>query len=184
MTQINLGDDYPGYANLRDIIHQLFGKPANLFRGDYNVVIDDDLKDDVRIGGGSCIQIMVRYSFRDERFMRILKHVFEDYHLKRDFLRSKAMIRYSDATRWYGAAESGYFKKVDKKASVSNFTVRHVTMLEVMDKKTKKRVEVKIEGNAFDAMDKAVKLLYPESHIEEEKEAVSRARNTKKGGSE
>lgn len=183
MAILDLSEDTPGTNALRDYIHQTYAKPVRILRDEYTIFVDTDRPNDIDVGSGPCIIIMTRFWPSDARFLPIIAHVFRDYDLRAKFLHSKALIRRSDAEKWYSVSEYGYFRKVDKKVSVNNFTVRHITMLEITDKKTKKRVEVKIEGNAFDAMDRAVRLLYPESHIEEEKEALRRARRTQKGES-
>lgn len=179
MAQWNLSDGHANSELVRDAVHQLFGKPAGLFRDEYNIVIDTDITDNLRIGEGTVVQIMIRYLPNDPRFQPILKHIFNNYPLK-SMLRSKALIRRSDAEKWYGASESGYFKKVDKKVGLDTCVVRYITKLEVVDKKTKRSVTVEIQGDAFKAREIAIKLLYPESDNEEYKDAIRRARRIKK----
>ena len=184
MPVLNLSEDSIAYETIRDWIHQTYGKPAGLLRDEYNVVINTDMPEDLIIGAGACVQILTRHypmsnGTLNELFQSILVRAFRDYNLK-EFLRSKALIRASDAAKWYSAAETGFFRKSARKDGLDTCTTRYITTLEVTDKKTKRSVRVEIEGSAFEARQKAIKLLYPDTEREEEKAALRRARrNTK-----
>lgn len=157
MALITFQDDVR--AAFDDWIHTEYGKKAGLKRHEYSVQIDTDCTDDVRIAAGATIMIVIPLTPGHPNFNKLLRHVFRDYPLQ-EFLRTKALVRASDAVKWYSVSESGFANKLPKKPAYDAYSVRFVTRLVMQDKKTKKKVEVEIEGAAFQAQQIALQMLY------------------------
>lgn len=151
---------------LQQWIHNEYGRDSSLLREDYYVSVDPELDHDVFIGCGSTIQIIVKFPPGHPKFYSCLKSVFR-YPELRALKRSKALVKKSDAERWYSLALSNMDKPLPVlkrgETFIGSVRTRLLTQLEVTDQKTGRIVTVTIEnGNAFAAQDKAIKILFGE----------------------
>jgi hypothetical protein len=151
---------------LQDWVYKEYARDAGLLRDEFVVLIDPEQKHDVFMGCGSTIQIIVRYPPGHSKFFTVLKSAFGYKYLKQ-LRRSKALVRKSDAERWYSVEFSNMERALPllkrNENYVSHCTTRYLTQLAVYDKKSGREVVVTIEnGNAFDAQAKAYELLFGE----------------------
>lgn len=144
---------------IADWIHKEYGKDFGLLQHEYKVIFDERCDGDVEVQAGATILIIIPYVPMHPKFRPTLRHIADTFKL-RDFLRGKSLIRREDALKWYHAKFSGFDVPIARKNSVQSFTQEWVTTLVMTDKKTKRRVEVKVVGSAFDAQAAALKLLY------------------------
>jgi hypothetical protein len=152
---------------VKDWIHKEYGRKAGLFPYEYDVQYGDAMKNEIEIKCGKVILILIKYPPWHEEFKPTLRRVFSRIDL-REFLRSQALVKYDpEVARWrslkMNRIADDIIKHEDKTfggKKLNKYTVRYVTELEVVDNKTKARVAVKLDGNAFTALDKALKILY------------------------
>lgn len=145
-------------------IHKEFAKKAGLLEHEYTVQFDSDMVNEVEIRCGKQILILCKYPPYPpylEDFKSAMRRVFSRIDL-RQFIRSQALVRATDAIKWRSLKVHNLTNetKDQRKVTVNSYDVRYVTILEVVDKKTRAKVEVGIEGSAFEALNKALKILY------------------------
>lgn len=142
-------------------VHNEYGRKAGLQPDDYAIVFNVTADYDVEIKAGATITIITRFPPWHSRFKQTMKSVFENPNIK-GFKRGKSLIRHSDAVRWYGLSERNMNVPQPKKSTLSDVQVSYITKLRLLDKKSRREVVVEIEGSAFDAYNKALKLLFGE----------------------
>jgi hypothetical protein len=170
---------------MHDVIHQLYGKKAKLFKNEYMVHFDVDLVHngnvvDYIISAGKCIHIAIRSLPTPElweRTCKILNRIFiTNPHKIREFLRpdsGMSLILRKDAIKWFGLAEANFdadpihtntrneFNR--KRISVNSFTQKTIISIMVVDKETSRSATVEItNGNIFEAQGRALKQIYGE----------------------
>lgn len=153
---------------LHNWIHDNYGKKSDLMRDEYNVSIDMDLENDVFIGAGSTIQIIIKYPPDHPKFHTVLKSVFSGVNIDlRKLRRSKALVKKSDVERWFSLAYSNMEVDLPRlkrnETYMSQVRTRLLSQVQVTDKKTGRDVTITIEnGNAFNAIDEALRILFGE----------------------
>ena len=153
---------------IKDWIHKEYGRKSGLFVTDYDVQFDDAMVNEIEIHCGKRILILCKYPPWHEEFKHTLRRVFSRIDL-REFLRSHAVAKYDPEFAKWRALKMNRITEQTKKHNaehnmgghkLNSYTVRYITELEVIDKKTKMKVIVKIEGSAFDALNRGLKILY------------------------
>jgi hypothetical protein len=149
-------------AKLKDFIHANYGRASGLLRDDYNIMFDVDSQHDVEMHSGAVVNIILKFPPGHYKFEICLKQAFSFQHIKQ-LLRSKALVKRADFERWHGVSFSNMEATIPKRPSVRDVRTHYVTQLHMQDTRTKRSVIVEVEnGNAFDANDKATKLLFGE----------------------
>lgn len=146
---------------VNDWIHAEYGKKAGLLQHEYVVQFDDAMINETEIKCGKQILILCKFPPWHPDFKPTLRRLFSRVDIK-GFLRSQALVRASDAIKWRALKLNNATDKAkdQKHISVNSYNLRYITSLEVVDKKTRMKVEVTIEGSAFEALDKALKIMY------------------------
>ena len=170
---------------MHDVIHQLVGKKAKLFKNEYMVHFDPELMHngayvDYIISAGKTVHIAIRSLPTPEyweRTHKILRRVFlENPHPIREFLRPDAgmsLVRRKDASKWFGLSESNFdqdpihtnsrneFNR--KRVSANSFTQKTIISIQITDKESNRSATVEItNGNIFEAQRRALKQIYGE----------------------
>jgi len=152
---------------LHEWIHANYGRKSKLHKDEYMVHFDQELTwngsyIDMLIKAGKIVHICLRCLPTPEqadRFQSLLKHAFNQN--LREFKRSTALVRKSDAIKWYALAFTKPEEERPKKVKVNSF--ERIVCVKLVDKRTKKEVIVEMANtNYFDAQDLALRILYGE----------------------
>lgn len=143
-------------AIFQQCIHRDYGKLAELLPHEYHVIIDERGDYECEVKAGKPILIAITYSPLHPKFKPVMKEVFTSWPL-RDFIRTP--IRESKLQE---LSMSGITEPIAKKNNMQSFVSEYITLLRMTDKKTKRSVEIKMTGSAFDVQDEALRLLYGE----------------------
>ena len=164
---INFFKDEEANKFFQDFVHENFAKKSGLMKHEYMLHFDPELQwhetnVDFVITCGKILHIALRCYPTSHNLGELLKSCFSQ-DLKR-MLRSYALVRKEDAERWYGLAIKLGDEEINmKKVRMNSFSREMITAIKLIDRKTKKTVIVDIiNGDAFTAQDKALKLLYGE----------------------
>ena len=149
-------------------IHDKYGRAAGLLRSDYYMHIDPDLRNsahggpcDVAIYAGGVIHIWIRYGpASGKAFTDCLAGVFVETRIKQ-FLRSKMIVKKTDALSWYGLERRFVdLPPISKKTKVRSVVTDVITMVRVREIKTNREEMVAvINGDAFSAQAEAFRRL-------------------------
>lgn len=163
---LNLDEIMPGMAEkMHDKLHLKYGVQVGLFKEQYRIFFDPDpeVPDwDVKISAGKVVHILLRTApwFDDFDTRLRLALVNHKPHF-RAFLRSATEDKKDNA--WEGLITKYPEVEDKKKVNVNAFARQVVISVRLIDKKTKKIVEVITRnGDVFTAQEMALKQLYGE----------------------
>lgn len=152
---------------VQEFIHEHFGKPSGLMSHEYIVHFNPNLEwhgspVDFVVTSGKTLQIAVRCLPTSPELPRFLRSCFSN-DLKK-MIRTYALVRKEDAEKWYALAVREGEEKINmKRVRMNSFKKEILVSVKLTDRSTKKTVIVDvINGNMFDAQDKALRLLYGE----------------------
>ena len=153
---------------LHSFIHKNFGRKCGLLSHEYEIHFDPsleyhDMSADYVIEAGRVVHVGLRCLPTTERMMFLCRRAFGQS--LRPFLRSHALVRKEDAERWHVLAVREGDEEISKRRrnAINRCTVEIITQVRLIDKKTRKAVTVEtVNGNAFEAKEKAYMQLYGE----------------------
>lgn len=155
---------------IREFIHENFGKRSGLMIHEYMIHFKPDLewhgtKVDFVVTSGKILHIAVSCLPTSPELPKLLRDCFK--HDLKSMLRSYALVKKEDAEKWYALAIKDGEQEINmKKVRVNSFVREIVISIKLTDRITKKSVLVDVvNGDAFNAQEKALKLLYGERLI-------------------
>lgn len=152
---------------LHDTVFQKFARNSGLMKHEFFMHFDPNLEHngcvvDYMITAGKTVHIAFRCVPTEQRFFQLCRHVFGQN--LRPFLRfNLSIVPKKDADKWVSLVVFNPESDPGKKVSHRSYRMEVLNTVKLTDKKTRKSVELTVSnGNAFETVEKALKLLYGE----------------------